>query len=106
VHFRRIGDPDWHSGQAENVSRSGVLFRSKDSLPLQATVEVRFTLTTVRHQPTTEVVCRGRVVRTISPSNEQRWSGAAVLVEDYDTHPIDMIENEADLISEHRTEGE
>ena len=83
-----MGDPAWHSGRTENVSRSGILIRAEDSLPVQAEVEFRLTLAldTLDGEPP-EIFCRGRVVRTVEPSNDEPRCGSAVAIEQYDFQP-------------------
>src|ERR1700733_9182900 len=88
VRFRRLGDSGWLEGQTENISCSGVLFRVEDALPVQADVELRLALPIGgdRVQPP-EVFCRGRVVRTVSISDNEPSFGAVVKIEDYDFLP-------------------
>ena len=85
VRFRLVGDPAWHSGKTQNVSRSGILIRAEDSLPVQAEIECCLALAVEQRsgQPP-EVSCRGRVVRTVSPSDDEPWFGSAVAIEQYD----------------------
>jgi hypothetical protein len=92
VLFRCVGDPDWRKGQTENVSRSGILIRAEDCLPVQAAIEFRMALAveTFYGEPP-EVSGRGRVVRTVSPSNDEPWLGAAVAIEDYDFLPAHAV---------------
>jgi len=84
VRYRRVGDPQWHEGKTENISRSGVLFRAEDSVQVDTDIEIRLALPVAapgRGRP--EVSCRGRVVRTISPSNNEPWPGSAIAIDDY-----------------------
>jgi hypothetical protein len=94
VRFRRLGDPGWRKGQTENISRSGILIRSKDALPVQADVELRLALPPEKGGGVSppEVFCRGRVVRTVSPSRAQLAPAAAVVIENYDFMPAQAVQ--------------
>jgi len=88
VRYRRVGDPQWRQGKTENISRSGVLFRAQECVEIDQSVELRLELPVAapgRQRP--EVSCRGRVVRTVSPSDNEPWPGSAVIIEDYDFLP-------------------
>ena len=84
VRYRRVGDPQWHEGKTENISRSGVLFRAEDSVQVDTDIEIRLALPVAAPgSGRPEVSCRGRVVRTISPSNNEPWPGSAIAIDDY-----------------------
>ena len=88
VRYRRVGDPQWHEGKTENISRSGVLFRAEDSMQVDTDLEIRLELPVAAPgSGRPEVSCRGRVVRTISPSDDEPWPGSAVLIEHHDFVP-------------------
>jgi len=85
VRYRRLGERDWRRGTTENISSSGVLFRVDDRLPVEGDLELRLELPEIpAASGRPELACRGRVVRTIAPSNEQPWQAAAIMIEDYD----------------------
>jgi len=85
VRYRRLGERLWRHGTTENISCSGVLFRSNDLLPVEGDVELRLELPTVTATAApSEVSCRGRVVRTVSPSDDQPWQAAAIMIDNYD----------------------
>ena len=84
VRYRRVGDPQWHEGKTENISRSGVLFRAEDSMQVDTDVEIRLALPVAApNSGPPEVSCRGRVVRTIAPSDNEPWPGSAIAIDDY-----------------------
>jgi hypothetical protein len=88
VRYRRVGDRDWRQGKTENISRSGVLFRAEECVEIDQNVEFRLELPVAapgREFP--EVFCRGRVVRTIAPSDDEPWPGSAVMIEHHDFVP-------------------
>ena len=85
VRYRRLGDRDWRPGKTENISRSGVLFRAEEWVEIDQDVELRVELPVAgsgRECP--EVFCRGRVVRTVLPTDSEPWPGAAVMIEHHD----------------------
>jgi len=84
VQYRRLGETAWRQGITENISCSGLLFRAEESLPVEADLEVRLELPAVAAPGRAEVVCRGRVVRTVAPSEDSPWLGAAITIEAYD----------------------
>jgi hypothetical protein len=69
IRYREIGSKCWFEGWAENISDSGVLFRTSQLLPLQTPVEMRFTLPmeTVLGKSLAEIACWGNVMR-VSPT--------------------------------------
>jgi hypothetical protein len=88
VRYRRVGDRQWHEGKTENISRSGVLFRARECVEIDQSVELRLELPVAAPGgDCPEVSCRGRVVRTVSPSDNQPWPGSAVMIEQYDFLP-------------------
>lgn len=58
----RTGQGKWLTGNIENVSRSGVLFRSSSRIPTDMELKMGFSLPDAA-APKTEVECVGRVVR-------------------------------------------
>ncbi len=61
--FRVQGDDRWRKGHIENISRSGVLFRSRDTLGPRTRLEMCFELPAVVAGGV--VSCRGMVVRVL-----------------------------------------
>jgi hypothetical protein len=77
LRYRPVGDPDWHEARTENISRTGVLFRTTDPLDIDTHVEMTFVLPISPSQPA--IVCRGRVVRTVLPDRQGRVGLAATI---------------------------
>lgn len=96
VRYRRVGDHEWRRGETENISRSGVLIRSDDPLDVDATVELLVTLD-VRSTGSDrgEVLCCGRVVRTVSPSDNYSCPGSAVAIDQFNILPPDADSHSA-----------
>jgi hypothetical protein len=72
LKYRPAGDPQWREGRTENISRSGVLFRTDHLMPLQTPIEMLLSLPAevVGGDDSATVICRGRVVRT-EPAREE-----------------------------------
>jgi hypothetical protein len=80
--FRRVGETAWLEGITDNLSRSGVLFRTE--CPPENGAAVELTLVLRRRQPYEEldVVVHGQVVRTVDAS-EGVPAGVAMHIHDY-----------------------
>jgi PilZ domain-containing protein len=69
LRYRTSGAADWVEGRTENISRSGVLFRTDLTAPLHTAIEMLMTLPAEvggTHDGT--VICRGRIVRSEPPT--------------------------------------
>jgi hypothetical protein len=79
LRYRAVGDPDWSSGQATNISRSGVLFRAERALPLDTPVELVFRLPLrLLGELAADVICSGEVVRTIEGPKPRAMLAATI----------------------------
>ena len=66
LRYRRLGENDWHVGTTENISRSGMLFQADEVLQPSSQLEINLVLPQeIAGLSSTEVVCRGEVVRTV-----------------------------------------
>ncbi len=66
LRYRQLGEQIWRAGKTENISRSGLLFQAEEYLPPNAQVELSLVLPAeIAGLSSTEVVCRGEVVRTL-----------------------------------------
>jgi hypothetical protein len=84
MRYRVRGKKDWHEGLMRNMSISGVLLSTSFSLPLEAIIEMRFSLPVhlTSGEPAAEVLCRGSVVRT----SRNELAGGELLVAARVTH--------------------
>src|SRR2546423_6539073 len=65
IRYRLSGELQWREGQTENISRSGVLFRTEHPVAARTAVEMLMTLPPeISGNDHATVICRGRVVRT------------------------------------------
>jgi hypothetical protein len=67
LKFRSRGATEWLPGELVNISKTGLLFRSKIFLPLQAEFETRFNAHTLDDQVGAEIRCVCSVVRHAAP---------------------------------------
>ena len=68
LRYRRVGESNWREGTTENISRSGMLFKTEEVLQPSSQLEINLVLPAeIAGLSATEVVCRGEVVRSIAP---------------------------------------
>ncbi len=66
LRYRPLGEQIWRAGKTENISRSGLLFQAEEYLHPNAQLEISLVLPAeIAGLSSTEVVCRGEVVRTL-----------------------------------------
>jgi hypothetical protein len=64
VRYREPHSPGWFEGETENISSSGVLFRTDGPLRPKTTVEMRLALpVAIKDEGPCEIVCKGAIVR-------------------------------------------
>jgi hypothetical protein len=69
LRYRPLGEQKWRPGTTENISRSGLLFQAQEYLEANAKVEISLVLPAeIAGLTSTEVVCRGEVVRSLQSS--------------------------------------
>ena len=78
LRYRSVGERGWHKASVENISRSGVLFRTADHLDVDSRLEMRFLL--VAGVVRSAVHCRGRVVRIALPDGRGSAPGVAATI--------------------------
>jgi len=67
LRYRQLGQQDWRLGTTENISRSGLLFRAEEPIAPSAQLEINLVLPAeIAGLASTEVLCRGEVVRTVA----------------------------------------
>jgi PilZ domain len=66
LKYRLVGQIDWREGSTENISRSGMLFRAQELIPLHSQLDINLVLPSqIAGLAATEVVCLGEVVRAL-----------------------------------------
>ena len=83
VRYRSLPERTWHEGQIENISGSGVLFRTAVPLAAATAVEMMFFLPAIAPQPSASVRCRAEVVRTAPPEPPDTRPAVAVAIRRY-----------------------
>jgi len=81
LRYRPVGAARWHEGRVENISRSGVLFRTADLVAVDEQVEI--TLLIPVQLSASVIVCRARIVRTILPGGFEKRPGLAASISRY-----------------------
>lgn len=70
LRYRPAGAAAWREGRSDNISRSGVLFRTEHSMETETQIEMMLTLQgELGDDAAGMVICRGRIVR-IGPGGE------------------------------------
>lgn len=65
IRYRVRGEREWHEGETENISISGMLIRSDRSLEPRTAIEMRFFLPVeLDGESAAEIFCRGLVIRS------------------------------------------
>ena len=73
IRYKRIGGQWWFEGKTENISRSGILFRADRVLKLRTAIQMSFTLPAwEKGKSPGEVLCEGRIVRTVAAVGTHR----------------------------------
>ena len=84
LRYRRLGEKEWHVGTTENISRSGMLFQADEVLQPSAQLEINLVLPAeIAGLSSTEVVCRGEVVRTVEHNGQTLTPALAARILQY-----------------------
>jgi PAS domain S-box-containing protein len=71
LRYRPLGEKSWRPGTTENISRSGLLFQAEELLHPNAQVEISLVLPAeIAGLASTEVICRGEVVRSVGAQGQ------------------------------------
>jgi hypothetical protein len=62
LQYLRSGTSEWRKAKTVNISRTGILFTTADSLPLRSDLEIQ-----VHFPANVSLACRGSVVRMKKP---------------------------------------
>jgi len=88
LKYRLVGHVDWREGSTENISRSGMLFRSQGLVPLHSQLEINLVLPwQIAGLAATEVVCRGEVVRVLERDQFTTFPALAAKILGYQFQP-------------------
>ena len=88
LKYRLVGQVAWREGSTENISRSGMLFRAQELVPLNSQLEINLVLPwQIAGLAATEVVCRGEVVRALEPNQFTTFPALAAKILQYQFQP-------------------
>jgi hypothetical protein len=83
LQYRAGEDAPWLQGRGTNISRSGLLFRTEEQIPVRAAIEVSFLMPAeLPEDSRATVICHGRVVRQ-SPGDLPGEVVVAATIETY-----------------------
>jgi hypothetical protein len=84
LSFRPVGDLEWTQGMLVNVSPTGVLFRSSQSVELDKVLQLTYVLPSQVPGKGGDVVsCKGMIVRTFPPTANDRLTHIGARILDY-----------------------
>lgn len=84
VRYRVADSPEWIEARTENVSYTGVLFRTKSILKPTTVLDVRLELPSMNGDGDhSEVVCKCQVVRVDKTRSTKNPPALAVAIQDY-----------------------
>lgn len=83
--YREAGDPTWHEGRTENVSRSGVLFLAEHLIEPDTSIEMVLMIPMeIAGDTAGKAMCHGRIVRAVDPVNLEARPALAAYIFDYE----------------------
>ena len=83
VKYRPSGATAWRDGRTENISRSGVLFRTDQPISPKTRIEFLIALPEEVGGRAAAVICLGRVVRTEPPKPDDPRPAVAATIAGY-----------------------
>lgn len=84
LRYRIPSESQWHQGQTENISRSGILFQADNVLEAKTQVELSFPLPVeIGGEPGALVFCEGQIVRTVLPATTDARPALAARIVDF-----------------------
>jgi hypothetical protein len=87
IEYRQGRQHEWLAGVTRNVSASGVLFIEADAdqpIDIQAPIDMRLIIpSNVAGQPSTRVLCSGRVARIAPPAADDQPRTVAATIRRY-----------------------
>lgn len=85
LHFREVGGFGWKTGTTENISQSGVLFKADKEIKVGTPVEMQYAPPAqVTWTTSSQVSCRGRIVRTQAAPSPASKPACAAKIMTYD----------------------
>jgi len=85
MKFRVEGTSEWTEGVVRNISRSGVLFQGISGLEHNTRLELIFEMPEeISGQTESQVLCQGRVIRTILSAKDDDAPSVAVALAGYE----------------------
>jgi hypothetical protein len=76
LRYRESGTIPWHTSYTENISRTGILFRAGQDIPIQTALEIHIEFPMFLNLT---LICRGPVVRNQGAASPETPILAAVI---------------------------
>ena len=87
LRYRIAGQPAWHKGTTQNISRSGMLFDAEEFLKPNDKLEINLVLPAeIGGLSATEVFCKGEIVRASDSPSDQASPAIAAKILQYHFH--------------------
>lgn len=84
LSFRPMGQLDWAQGMTVNISPSGILFRSNLQVEVNKILQLMYALPSQVPGKSGDVVsCKGKIVRTSPPTENDRQTQMGAMIMDY-----------------------
>ena len=95
IRFRPTAVKNWHIGETENISDTGMLVRALEAVPINTPIQLELytpaPLSGVAQMP---VICNGRVVRTFHALNDRGLVRLAIEVQSTEVLPHSVSQHE------------
>src|SRR6266542_997 len=84
LRYRTDAEPQWQEGRTVNISRTGVLFSTNNPLEVRTALQMILKLPAeIAGDETAEVLCLGRIVRTMPPREPDGSTFLAATISGY-----------------------
>jgi hypothetical protein len=92
VRYRGARQQTWRQGKVKNISRTGVLFTTDRALDVSVQIEMIVQLPAeVSGASAAQVLCAGRIVRTVLPAASDQPPEAAAQILSYKLYPKERM---------------
>lgn len=89
IRFRPLAVQNWHFGETENISDTGLLVRAPEALPVDTPIQLElYAPAPISGAAQVPLTCSGRVVRSVKASGEKGAVRLAIAVQSADVQPV------------------
>ena len=84
LRCRARGETAWREGRTENISYTGVLFRTHELLDVHTPIEITFAMPpAIGGEAGAEIMCRGEIARTVLAASPDAQPRVAARILEY-----------------------